>query len=511
MNNTPLTNNAQGGLPASAVDFRSVRYETSGRVLLDSISLHIPAGQYVALMGRNGSGKTTLIRLLGGLLHPTSGEVRVGGILTDAPESLAELHRRVGLVFQDPDDQMVAVTVEDEIAFGLENRAIPLERMEGRVEEALELFHLTSLRKRATSTLSGGEQQRVAIAAVWVTKPGVLVLDEPTSMLDLSAATELLALLDSVRASASVVHVTQSLRETERAERLLVLDEGHLVYDGAPQDALGDARTLRIWGIASREPHGPAVPAAESDGADQGIATENLTFSRDDGMERKPILTNVTFRAPKGSAVAVVGRSGSGKTTLACHLNRLLEPESGRVLIGVASAKDLPLHEVRRIVGMAFQRVDLQLFEASVAEDVAFGPMQRGAEREDALRLAREALKRVGLDPALFGNRAPATLSTGEQRRVALAGVLVSEPEIVVLDEPTSGLDAVGVDALAEILQELVDQGRTLVIVTHDLDFASRVAHSVLVLDDGMGTQVPDMQILHTLAERWVAQAATAP
>ncbi|HOM56725.1 MAG TPA: energy-coupling factor transporter ATPase [Candidatus Latescibacteria bacterium] len=503
MNDTVSSATTQVAPAPHAIETRSVAFEIGGRALLDGVSVTISPGEYVAVMGRNGSGKTTLIRHFNGLLLPTSGECFAFGLPTRDPRCLREIRRRIGLVFQDPDDQMVAVTVEDEIAFGLENRAVPPEEMDQRVEAVLDIFHLQHVRKRSTSALSGGEQQRVAIAAVWATNPDVLVLDEPTSMLDLVSSVALLELLNEIRGSKAVVHVTQNLQEAARAERLIVMDEGRIVFDGPPQQALEESDSLRRWGIAAA---GRPASRNTPPGTSIAISTEALNHVRDDGNETNHVLKDVTFQALRGSVLAIVGKSGSGKTTLAYHFNRLLEPTSGEVRIGERPAHSIALHELRRIVGLTFQRVDLQLFEASVLDDVAFGLVQRGMERAEAYRRARLFLHRMGLDPDSFGNRAPGTLSTGEKRRVALAGVLVSEPEVIVLDEPTSGLDAASVEQLSEIVSELANQGKTLLIITHDLNFAARTADGVILVDEGRAEVLEGTDRLGELAATWLAE-----
>jgi len=503
MNDT-VSSAATQAVPAPpAIEMRSVAFDIRGRFLLDRVSITISPGEYVAVIGRNGSGKTTLIRHFNGLLLPTSGECFVFGLPTRDPRHLGEIRRRIGLVFQDPDDQMVAVTVEDEIAFGLENRAVPPEEMDRQVEAALDTFHLQHVRKRSTSALSGGEQQRVAIAAVWATNPDVLVLDEPTSMLDLVSSVALLELLNEIRGSKAVVHVTQNLQEAARAERVIVMDKGHVVFDGPTRQALEDRDSLRRWGVAVSS----KIQSRNSrPGQSIAISTECLNHVREDGIETNHVLKDVTFQALHGSVLAIVGKSGSGKTTLAYHLNRLLEPTSGEVRIGERPARSIPLHEIRRIVGLTFQRVDLQLFEASVLDDVAFGLLQRGMERTEAYRRARLFLNRMGLDPDTFGNRAPGTLSTGEKRRVALAGVLVSEPDIIVLDEPTSGLDAESVEQLSEIVSDLSNQGKTLLIITHDLDFAARTADGVVLVEEGRAEMLEGTDHLGKLAAAWLAE-----
>lgn len=494
--------------PLAAV--RDVVCRRNGATLLAGVSLDIQRGEYVALVGANGSGKTTLLRHLNGLIQPTEGSVEIDGIPTSDEARLPEIRKLVGMVFQDPDDQMVAVTVEDEIAFGLENLGMPRDTMVNRVAEVLRRFHLEHVRDRATTSLSGGEQQRVAIAAVWATEPALLVLDEPTSMLDRPSATELLRFLDDLHrrhSDRAILHVTQNLTETLQADRVVVLDAGRVVYDGSPSAFLADTRRLDALGL-----RGSSLPCAGSTGGGrtrrETVIAENVHYTRRDGPEERDVLHGMSVAVRTGEILAVIGRSGSGKTTFAWHLNRLLEPARGRVLLDGQDISLSPIVDVRRQVGLTFQRVDLQLFEPTVEEDVAFGLVQRGVPREVALERSRAALRELGLDPDRYATRRPVTLSVGEQRRVALAGVIVLDPRVVVFDEPTSGLDGRGVISLTNQVMGLVKSDRAVVIVTHDLDFARSVAHRVLVVEDGRGLVHEDVaETLDRLETEWTRPA----
>jgi len=471
-----------------ALDVRGLVHRRGERALLDGVTLAVRRGEYVALMGPNGSGKTTLVRHLNGLLQPTEGSVHVLGLDAGEPAHLPEIRRRVGLVFQDPDDQMVAVTVEDEIAFGLENLRWERPRMVERVTAALRRFHLEGVRERATTSLSGGEQQRVAIAAVWAQDPATLVLDEPTSMLDRPSATELLALLDELAGEHTIVHVTQSIAEARRTGRVVVLDAGRVVLDGPPEEVFANEARLRDLGILRSGRRITLRAGEEPDVRAPVIEAQDVHHVRRDGPVRRPVLHGASAAVPPGAILAIVGRSGSGKTTLAWHFNRLLEPSRGRILLRGRDVRDLPAADVRRQVGLTFQRADLQLFEITVLDDVAFGLLQRGVARAEAQAAAKAALDELGLPSDGYANRRPATLSVGEQRRVALAGVLVLDPAVLVLDEPTSGLDARGVEALLDQLERVRSAGRAIIVVTHDLEFAAQVADLVLCMKDGRGT-----------------------
>lgn len=484
-------------------EIRNLTHERAGHVLVDDVTFNVVRGEYIALMGPNGSGKTTVARHLNAMLHATHGDVRILGKSTSDPKNTDDIRRAVGLVFQDPDDQMVAVTVEDEIAFGLENRGVPRDDMLRRVDETIARFHLAHVRDRTTTSLSGGEQQRVAIAAIWTTEPTLLLLDEPTSMLDRPSANALLQYLDNLiveHPERAVIHITQSIDEARHAHRLIIMQHGKIILDGHPHELLEDAEQLVEIGVMRRS----SDRRESRPSADAVIEAVDISHERRDGITTRTVLTGVNATIPRGRVTAIVGKSGSGKTTFAWHLNRLLEPNNGHILIDGQPARDVPVVDVRRKVGITFQRVDLQLFEPTVISDVAFGLLQRNVPHDDALQRAREALTRVGLDPVRYENRRPMSLSVGEQRRVALAGVLALDAEVLVFDEPTSGLDARGVEQLGEQLQKLIEAGQSVVIVTHDLEFARTHADSLLVFDDGHATQTDDVDtMLDQLEELW--------
>jgi energy-coupling factor transporter ATP-binding protein EcfA2 len=496
------TPDERGTEPPAYLRVRGLRCVVGGTEILAGIDLQVERGEYIAIMGPNGSGKTTLIRHLNATLRPTAGTVFVNGGST-SDDDLSRIRTQVGLVYQDPDDQMVAVTVEDEIAFGLESRAWDRQRMRERVEKTLERFDLVHVRQRATTSLSGGEQQRVAISAVWATDPCLLILDEPTSMLDLPSSTVLMSVLDELGADRdrAVIHVTQQVEEAARAARVILMDHGRIVRDGSPDDVLADEVYLRELGIT----RSAASPRATTGvGKTPTVEAAGIHHARHDGPDTRPVLHGIGARFDGGHIVAIIGPSGSGKTTLAWHLNRLLDPDEGSVLFHGEDIANMTASDVRRQIGFTFQRVDLQLFGATVLEDIAFGPVTRGVNSAEADELARASLSAVGLNPKQYASRRPVTLSAGEQRRVALAGVLISDPAVIVMDEPTAGLDARGVDMLAGILDDLRSQGRAIAVVTHDLRFARTVADSVLHVNDGRGEQSDDVSgVIDRLMKQW--------
>jgi energy-coupling factor transporter ATPase len=503
---------------------------------LRGVSFRVAPGERVALMGANGSGKTTLVRCIDGLLHPTAGDVRIDGFSVLRPGDLMALRRRVGLVFQNPDDQIVSTTVEREIAFGPENLGVPTEGIIRRVEEALRMFRLEKVRTHAPHLLSGGERQRLALASVWVMEPAYYVLDEPTSLLDPEGRAEIRRFV-AERSEAGFLIVTQYADEALFCGRLLLLREGKLVYDGPAEEGFRDAGMCRSAAVgipasvsldvfwedlhseSGRQKPGP-YPSQNNDsqkGASGGldessshslaasiiripcdppplaaglfnVRLEHLSYSyRSPFFETRNALDDVSAIFGPGESVALVGPSGSGKTTLIQHLNGLLKPASGSVLLdGVNLAdKRTDLNEVRRRIGLVFQLPETQLFEETVFADVAFGPKNLGLSGGRLESAVAAAMERVSLNFEAYRNRSPFHLSGGEKRRAALAGVFAMEPEWIILDEPTAGLDWESSRRVEAILSGFPDSGRSVLFVSHDMDLVARLADRVILLEGG--------------------------
>ncbi|MFH1569763.1 MAG: energy-coupling factor transporter ATPase [Gemmatimonadota bacterium] len=501
-----------------------------GAAALQHLSLCIEPGEHVAIIGANGSGKTTLARCLNGLLQPTSGQLTVDGLSPADPAALYDVRRLVGMVFQNPDDQLVSTTVETEIAFGLENLGVPRDEMLARVDEMLRIFHLERYRRHPPHQLSGGEKQRVAVAASVALRPRYLVLDEPTALLDPRNRAELMELLARLRRELgiAVVHITQSADEAARADRVLVLCRGLLDMAGPAAEVFSRPERLRAAGLglpfaASAcegfvgagsalaldldslidllpPPSLPRPPGLEREqdgtpgvaGGDRDVrprlTVRDLWHVYDaDLPTRKEALAGVDLTVVGGRALALLGPGGSGKTTLAQHLNGLLRPQRGSVWLDGSDvwAGGRPRSDLRRRVGLIFQFPELQLFEETVARDVAFGPRNLGLDEARTRQEVERALDLVGLPLAEFGERSPLSLSGGERRRAAIAGVLAMDPEVLVLDEPTAGLDPRAAGMLTGILRHLRCQGRALVLITHDMDLVAEVADDVVVLAAG--------------------------
>ncbi len=490
-----------------------------GLSALRSIDLHISPGENIALIGANGSGKTTLARCLNGLLQPQTGRVLIDGMDASDPAQLRAIRQLVGMVLQNPDDQLVATTVADELAFGLENLAIASDEIHRRVEETLAAFDLEAYRRHPPHQLSGGEKQRVTIAAIAAMRPRYLVLDESTALLDPGERQQVAELLQRLRTAYDIatILITQSPEEAARADRVILLHAGRVHADGCPAALFADPPKLRALGLnqpfastlAARlslaetpleldslsaaltalKPQTalrPWTPPTPPPPTPSKLATEGLTYLYDEHLPtQRSGICDITMDVPTGSILALVGTNGAGKTTLAQHFNALLKPARGRVLLNGCDIGSQPPTRVRQRVGLAFQFPELQLFAESVAEDVAFGPRNLGLAPERVNDLVARALAMIDMPLTEFGPRQPLSLSGGQKRCVALAGVLAMDPEVLVLDEPTAGLDCRTTTRLRKLLAELTNQGRTLVLISHDMELIGHLATYVVVLRQG--------------------------
>ena len=490
------------GSPEPLLSVRGLRcrYPDSATPALDGIDLAVGPGEMVAVMGASGAGKSTLLKCLTGIVPSftraeVSGERRAFGsdVATLQPGDLAG---RVGIVFQDFEAQLFSTNCALEVGFAPQQLGLPRDVIEARVRTSLERVGLAGFSPRDPATLSGGEKQRLAIAGVLALEPQVVLLDEPTTDIDPEGKRDVLALLRALRADGiAVVLVEHEILAAETADRLLLLSEGRIAAQGASGELLGDVALLEACGVRPRDldvirhhlalpgrfatldaaehalrghalvpaPDAPDAAAATTAPAKPILEVENVRFTYDDAG--RAALDGVSLAIAPGEYVALIGQNGSGKTTLAKHLNGLLAPTSGTVLLDGVNVETLKLGDVARDVGFVFQDPDHQLFCATVEEEVAYGPRHLGlGVTEVAARVAR-ALDVCGL--ADRRNTDPFLLRKGERQRLAVAAVLATEPRVLILDEPTTGLDHREQGAILALLAELHRAGRTIVVITH--------------------------------------------
>ncbi len=510
--------------PLINIERVTFEYET-GKPVLNEVSLAVSKGVYLALLGANGSGKSTLARHINGILLPKVGRVSVQGMDTRDESFKMEIRKLVGMVFQHPDNQIVATTVEDDVAFGPENFNLDPQEIEERVTTALRETGLLELRTRPPHLLSGGQKQRLAIAGALAMEQPILVLDEATSMLDARGREDVLSLVRRLnQQGTTVVAVTHHMEEVLEADTVAVLDKGKVVLTGTPREVFRQNQRLRelnldvpliaqVAGLLHRR-----VPEVPSDAIEPEEISDHLlgkleprskTRQAPASSERMdttgPLITvqelahtymagtplahlglkRADLHVNPGEAVAIVGATGSGKSTVMQHLNGIYRPQKGSVLTVEVdlSRADANIAKVRREVGMLFQNPEEQLFEQLVGDDVSYGPLEAKMDLREVRQRVRYGLEMVGLDFDVFKDRPIYALSGGEKRRVALAGVLALKPRVLVLDEPTAGLDPVSAQDLLRRLDRLKLEGVSVVFVTHNLEEVLNLADRVVIID----------------------------
>ena len=490
-------------------------YPNATAPALAGVSLTVPEGELILVMGPSGAGKSTLLRCLNGLIPHFSGgqlrgNVRVNGLdpVRLSPQGMSH---HVGFVFQDPESQFVMDRVEDEIAFAMENAAIPPAEMRVRVEETLDLLDLALLRDRALSTLSGGERQRVAIAAVLALRPKILVLDEPTSQLDPKSAEDVLNAL--VRLNTDL-GLTVLLAE-HRLERVLpYVDQILYIPDDGDAPVLDDPRvilahtdlvpplvslakrldwqplplTIKEAMRFSRSYEGAVHPSpADGDGCRQAgepyLQVRNLSA----GYGGSNVLRDVDLDVARGETVVVMGRNGSGKTTLLKALVGLVKPAHGHIQVAGETISGRDTADICRSVAYLPQDPDALLFADTVADELAITLRNHGMETPhlNDTNASGEAVLLDRLGIAQYAHSYPRDLSAGERQRAALAAITVTQPVALLLDEPTRGLDYLAKKSLVDLLHAWRAHGMAIVVVTHDVEFAAELADRVVLLSQG--------------------------
>lgn len=534
-------------LRAEQVRFQYKKRDVDGNVIateeiLKGVDLTIKKGEFIALLGRNGSGKTTFSKQLNAILRPSEGTVTVDEMGTRDAEKLYDIRQHVGMVFQNPDNQMVAANVEEEVAFGPENLGMESDTIVARVKQALEQVRMWKRRKTAPNHLSGGQKQRIAIAGILAMHPDYIVLDEPTAMLDPKGRKEVMEALQRLNQEQemTVILITHDMEEAALAGRVILLADGQVRFDGTPEDffgedallaemgmeaplsyrvrklidsdvfekKIGDARveeatidkrekvaeydkTGREWEASSElvDKKKNKKAEAETDEKNQALLSlQHVSYIYSPGTAyEKVALDDVSLTLGKGEIVGLAGHTGSGKSTMIQLLNGLLKPTSGTVTFEGKDihAKGYSGNYLRSKVGMVFQYPEHQMICDTVWEDVAFGPSKQGLTGEACETRVEEALRFVDL-PEKYYQASPLQLSGGQKRRVAIAGVLAMHPEYIILDEPAAGLDAAGKREIFDRIRRMSrEQGIGVLLVSHSMEDLAEYADRIIVLDDG--------------------------
>lgn len=547
---------------AEQVRFQYKKRDVDGNVIateeiLKGVDLTIKKGEFIALLGRNGSGKTTFSKQLNAILRPSEGTVTVDEMGTRDAEKLYEIRQRVGMVFQNPDNQMVAANVEEEVAFGPENLGMESDTIVARVKQALEQVRMWKRRKTAPNHLSGGQKQRIAIAGILAMHPDYIVLDEPTAMLDPKGRKEVMEALQRLNQEQemTVILITHDMEEAALASRVILLADGQVRFDGTPEkffgadvllaemgmeaplfyrvrkfidsdvfvEKVGDARedeaatgkrknlseydkSGREWEASSElvDKKKNEMAEVETDEKNQALLSlQHVSYIYSPGTAyEKVALDDVSLSLGKGEIVGLAGHTGSGKSTMIQLLNGLLKPTGGTVTFEGKDihAKGYSGNYLRSRVGMVFQYPEHQMICDTVWEDVAFGPGKQGLTEEACNARVEEALRFVDL-PEKYYQASPLHLSGGQKRRVAIAGVLAMHPEYIILDEPAAGLDAEGKREIFDRIRRMSrEQGIGVLLVSHSMEDLAEYADRIIVLDDGK--KILDDRPAEVFAER---------
>lgn len=522
-------------------------FSSSSSFSLKNVNFSVEEGEFVAVLGHNGSGKSTLARLCNGLLTPVSGAVHVFDESTSNEKKLFQVRRQVGVVFQNPDNQTVASIVEDDVAFGPENVGIPREEIGERIEFALRAVGMEKFRQATPARLSGGQKQRIAIAGVLALKPKIMILDESTAMLDPRGRKEVMDVVLRLNREEkiTVLLITHFPEEALLADRAIVMNGGEIVAQGKPVDVLCNEQELEQYhltlplpvrmcrmltrgGLPVNDCYEPekiageilkyqqvgnvadvsaqVEPSGEEDCSGE-IVCENLTHIYNPASPfSTKALCGVDVHIFSGDFFGVIGHTGSGKSTFVQHLNALLKVPTAEkkykpkkkspppfVKLTVAgydlTDKKTDFRALRSKVGMVFQYPEYQLFAETVFDDVAFGLKNFSASslsRQEIETAVRDALETVGLSYEEVKDKSPFELSGGQKRRVAIAGVIVAKPQILVLDEPAAGLDPLGKEEIMRLLHDIHGKWcKTVIIVSHDMDEIAENCTRAAVFADG--------------------------
>lgn len=468
----------------NAVSLQKVRFSYDGGKtwILDGIDLEIAYGQRIAIIGKNGSGKSTLAKIIAGLSSPDSGIVTLCGIKVFEANNVdskayQKARESIGALFQSPEDQIVTTVVEDDVAFGLENLCASKEFMKQNISNALRAVNMENHRFSDPSNMSGGQQQRVAIASSIATKSKLLVLDEPTSMLDSCAKEDVDKLFDKLQTSGTtIVQVTHKISECKNADRILMLENGKL----------RDVSLLELDEFFTEK--SPAVIESKSmtenaKKSNTAIEISNLNVSYTNSQS--PIIRDYSLSVKSGEIVAIMGKNGCGKSTLAKAICALIKYDSGSICVnGIKISEKTSksqMREIRKNIGYVMQLPEQQLFAQTVFEDVAYGPKNFGLEGCELDSRVLNTLKSLHIEH--LAQKSPFELSGGQQRLAAIAGVLACNPKILVLDEPTAGLDFEYAKIVLKILSDLHNKGITIIVITHDLNEAKSLGARIVTLE----------------------------
>ncbi len=512
-----------------AIDIQNLKFSYKYNpdiAVLKGINLSVEKGQFIMIMGPSQAGKSTLANCLNGLIPhfmrgEYQGDVRINQKSTkDYPVS--KMAKEIGLVFQDFESQLFSTNTTLEIAFGPENFGVERSEIQKRIPQILSIIKLEGFENRHPATLSGGQKQRLAIGSVLATQPKIICMDEPTTDLDPLGKQQIFDIADELRKQSelSLVIIEHETEEALSADRLIFLFDGQIICDGDPGELLRDVakmddigimplqitkffstfesipkeqlpltpndglKTFRELGLNINETAYQAL--VEKDGKREEmygnsiISISDLKHVYPGGFQA---INNINFDIREREFIAILGHNGSGKTTLAKHLNGLLTPTEGTVVVAGKNTQKSSIFEIGEDIGYVFQNPDHQIFADTVYEEVSFSPRIRGCSDEEIQSRVGEALKAVGLEG--YEKEDPFCLTKGNRQRVAVASILSARPKVIILDEPTTGLDYKEQKKMMSLIKQLNENGHTIIMITHTMWVVSEYAHKVAVIDKG--------------------------
>ncbi len=506
------------------------------QVALDKVNINVEPGQFISILGHNGSGKSTFAKHINALLTPSEGTLIVDGMNTSDDEFTFAVRQTAGMVFQNPDNQIIASVVDEDVAFGPENIGVPTEEIIKRVDKSLKMVGMQKYKSHSPNKLSGGQKQRVAIAGVMAMEPKCIILDEPTAMLDPDGRKDVLQAVHTLNKEKgiTVILITHYMEEVVDSDYVFVMEKGKVFMEGQPREIFKDVELLKEHSLdvpqvtlLAHELRKAGVPLAEciltreelinglKSAKAQGFNCSNIDRQLINNAsncgkvasksESELILDHVSYKYSPGTAyeikalddvnlnirqgefIGIIGHTGSGKSTLVQHLNGLIKATEGHIYYRGQDIydKDYDIKELRTQVGMVFQYPEHQLFETTVFKDVQFGPKNQGLDEKEQIKRAYEALGLVGL-PEEFYLASPFELSGGQKRRAAIAGVIAMKPAVIILDEPTAGLDPKGRDDILGMISEMhKKRGDTVILVSHSMEDVANYVDRIIVMDAG--------------------------
>ena len=505
------------------------------QVALDHVNLNVEPGQFISILGHNGSGKSTFAKHINALLTPSEGTLYVDGMNVSDDEYTFAVRQTAGMVFQNPDNQIIASVVDEDVAFGPENIGVPTEQIITRVEKALKMVGMYKYKSHSPNKLSGGQKQRVAIAGVMAMEPKCIILDEPTAMLDPDRRADVLQAVHTLNKEKgiTVILITHYMEEVVDSDYVFVMEKGKVFMEGTPREIFKDvdllkqhsldvpqvtllAHELKKAGLnlpdcvltrkelleALKENYGhlirnqigggkldfPESHPSKKNPTDNVMILDHVSYKYSPGTSYEvTALDDVSLNIKEGEFIGIIGHTGSGKSTLVQHLNGLIKSTEGSIYYRGQDIydKDYDIRDLRTQVGMVFQYPEHQLFETTVFKDVQFGPKNQGLDEKEQIKRAYEALGLVGL-PEEFFLASPFELSGGQKRRAAIAGVIAMKPAVLILDEPTAGLDPKGRDDILGLISDMHEKrGDTVILVSHSMEDVANYVDRIIVMDGG--------------------------